>query len=178
MRRRENWAMFCMAAWLAGTVFMVVVATQNFYTIDRLLEQSPNAVFNEAVAAMQHPSARDMLRYLSSELNRLYFQYWNLAQFPMGIVALWLVNALPKSKHAVWGIVSMLLVVMFLMVFVTPPILSIGRELDFVPRDPAPPQMRTFGLLHAAYTVLTLINLVLGVLVTLWIQKEHPSQDA
>ena len=72
----------------------------------------------------------------------------------------------------------MLLVVMFLMVFVTPPILSIGRELDFVPRDPAPPQMRTFGLLHAAYTVLTLVNLVLGVLVTLWIQKEHPSQDA
>jgi hypothetical protein len=38
--------------------------------------------------------------------------------------------------------------------------------------------MRTFGLLHAAYTVLTLVNIVLGILVTRWIQKEHPSQEA
>jgi hypothetical protein len=72
----------------------------------------------------------------------------------------------------------MLLLVLFLMLFVTPPILRIGRSLDFVPRDPSPPQMRTFGLLHAAYTVLTLVNIVLGILVTRWIQKEHPSQEA
>ena len=67
----------------------------------------------------------------------------------------------------------MLLVVLFLMVFITPPVLRIGRILDFVPRDPAPPQMRTFGLLHTTYTVFSVINLVLGILVTLWIQRER-----
>ena len=39
-------------------------------------------------------------------------------------------------------------------------------------------RMRTFGLLHATYSALTVVNVVLGVLVTLWIQKEHPSQDS
>jgi hypothetical protein len=32
--------------------------------------------------------------------------------------------------------------------------------------------MRTFGLLHAAYSVFTVINVLLGVLVTLWIQRK------
>src|SRR5262245_50048386 len=103
------WAMFCMAAWISGTLFMVVVATQNFYTIDRLLTDSPNEVFQNTASTMQNPTAREMLRYLSSELNRLYFQYWNLAQLPLGIIALWLVRPLPGSMPAVWKIVTMLI---------------------------------------------------------------------
>ena len=152
---------------------MMVMATQNFYTIDRLLADSPNDVFKSTADAMANPTAREMLRYLSSELNRLYFQYWNLAQLVIGVVALWLVSSLPESKPAMWEIVSMLLVVVFLMVFITPPLVRIGRTMDFIPRDPVPPQMRTFGLLHATYTVLMVINLVLGILVTLWIQREQ-----
>jgi len=170
--------MFCMAVWLAGMVSISIVATQNFYTIDRLLTDSPNGVFRHAVDTMtQTPTVRELLRYLSSELNRLYFQYWNLAQLPLGILALWLVSKLPNSKHATWEIAAMLGVVLFLMLVVTPPILSVGRELDFVARDPVPPGMRTFALLHTAYAVFTLINIVLGVLVTLWIQKSSPSQE-
>jgi hypothetical protein len=165
--------MFCMAVWLFGNLFMMVIATQNFYAIDRLLAESPNETFDAIVASMENPTAREMLRYLSSELNRLYFQYWNLAQLPIGILALGFVSGLRDSKAATWEIVAMLLVVLFLMVFITPSVLSIGRQLDFVPRDPAPPQMRTFGLLHAVYTVLTVANVVLGALVSLWIQKDR-----
>ena len=66
MRGREKWAMFCMAIWLFGNIFITVVATQNFYTIDRLIADSPNEVFKSTVAAMQNPSAYEMLRYLSS----------------------------------------------------------------------------------------------------------------
>ena len=79
--------MFFMAIWLAGTVFFAIVATQNFYTIDRLLTGSPNGVFRHAVDTMTStPTVRELLRYLASELNRLYFQYWNLAQLPLGIL--------------------------------------------------------------------------------------------
>jgi hypothetical protein len=169
--------MFLMAIWLSGSVFTAVVATQNFYTIDRLIDKSPNDVFRVVVETMENPPARDLLRYLSSELNRLYFQYWNLAQLPVGIIALRLVNSIRGSRLATWGIVAMLCVVLFLMVFIVPQMLSIGRSLDFVPRNPPPPGLRTFGLLHAAYAALTVVNVVLGILVTLWIQKEHPSQD-
>ena len=170
--------MFCMAIWLSGSVFITVVATQNFYTIDRLLEKSPNEAFRVVAELMENPSARELMRYLSSELNRLYFQYWNLVQLPVGLIVLKLVSPIPGSKRAVWGIAAMLCVVLFLMISITPSILSIGRSLDFIPREPPPPALRTFGLLHAAYSALTLVNVVLGVLVPVWIQKEHPSQDA
>jgi hypothetical protein len=166
-----------MAVWLAGMLFIAIVATQNFYTIDRLLTDSPNGVFRQAAVTLQTPSVRELLRYLSSELNRLYFQYWNLTQLPLGIVALWLVTKLPNSKHAMWEIVAMLGVVLFLMLVITPAILNTGRTLDFVPREPLPPGMRTFALLHTAYAVFTLINFVLGVLVTVWIQRADPNQE-
>lgn len=169
--RRRQWAIFCMAVILTGTVFIVVIATQNFYTIDRLLESSSVPVFRDAAASLDHPSLRELLRYSSSELNRLYFQLWNLAEIALGLGALYLVRRLPGAKKPVYGIVAMLGVVLFLTAAITPYIVSIGRSLDFMPREPAPPGMRTFGLLHATYSVLTLVNLVLGVLVTLWIQR-------
>jgi hypothetical protein len=162
-----------MAVWLTGTVFTAVVATQNFYTIDRLLEVQPNPAFHEAVEKLGQDQMREALRYLSSELNRLYFQYWNLAQLAVGILALWLVVKLPYANRAKWTIVAMLGIVLFMTVVITPAILSVGRAIDFVSRNPPPPQLRTFGLLHATYTVLDGVLLILGILVTLWIQKNE-----
>ena len=34
-----------MAVWLTGTLAVAVVATENFFTIDRLLEAKPNPAF-------------------------------------------------------------------------------------------------------------------------------------
>ena len=176
MAQRQQWAVFCMAVWLTGIIFSAVIATLNFYTIDRLLASSPNAAFHAAVDKLGAPLGRDLLWYLSSELNRLYFQYWNLAQLAVGILVLWLVVRLPVDKRALWGVVGMLAVVLFLTAVLTPPIVSVGRSLDFVPRDPPPPGLRKFGLLHSAFTVSTFVNLVLGVLVTLWIQRAGERQ--
>src|SRR5436309_1951272 len=39
---RSRWALVAMGAWLAGTICVSVVATENFYTIDRLLAERPN----------------------------------------------------------------------------------------------------------------------------------------
>jgi hypothetical protein len=166
----RSWAIFCMGLWLMGTVSMAIVATQNFYTIDRLLENQPNPAFTAAVEKLGSPTARDLLRYLSSELNRLYFQYWNLAQLAIGILALWLVVKIPRASKPKWAIVAMLAIVLFLTILITPKILSVGRSLDFVPRDIPPPALRTFGLLHATYTLLDGIELILGILTTVWLQ--------
>ena len=46
---------------------------------------------------------------------------------------------------------------------------SRGTWLDFVPRDPAPPAMRTFWMLHAAYTSLEMVKLAGGFLLAFWI---------
>ena len=160
-----------MALWLMGAVSMAVVATQDFYTIDRLLEALPHPTFAADVQKLGHDAARDLLRYLSSELNRLFFQYWNLAQLAIGILALWLVVKLPGADKPKWGIVAMLAIAVFVTALITPRILSVGRSIDFVPRDPPPDGLRTFGLLHATYTVFDGVELILGILVTLWLVR-------
>ena len=172
MHSARTWAIFCMALWLMGTVFVAIVATENFFTIDRLLDRQPHPAFNAAVEKLGRQQARETLRYLSSELNRLYFQFWNVAQLAIGILALWLVGQVPGTERSKWSIVAMLGIVLFLTIVITPQIVSVGRAIDFVPRDPPPPGLRTFGLLHATYTVLDGIELILGILVTLWLQKD------
>jgi hypothetical protein len=183
MRRR--WALVVMGAWLMGSIAMSVVATENFYTIDRLLDSSPSAVFGSTVRTLGRPASRELLRYLSSELNRLYFQMWNGAQLVLGGVALWLVVAsaarVPRdaaarrrarlAEPAALGIVAMLAIVVLMLGYLTPAIVSLGRELDFVPREPAPPGMSRFWVLHAAYTSLEMIKLVVGGVVAFWIVR-------
>ena len=50
-----------------------------------------------------------------------------------------------------------------------------GRELDFAPHDPQTPRLRTFGLLHAAYTLLDAIEMILGIIVTVWLMRRKES---
>ena len=125
------------------------MATENFYTIDRLLASSPNAAFSHMVQQLGRPQARDLLRYVSSELNRLYFQMWNWSQLVLGATALWLIvgRTRPEPDAARSGrvIVAMLAVVVLMLVYLTPAIVSLGRELDFVPRSPEPPGMQRFA---------------------------------
>jgi len=180
MNRSVSWAMFCLAIWMTGTVFVAIVATQNFFTIDRIIATSPNGAFRVAVQTLDsvetpgHPVARDLLRYLSSELNRLYFQYWNLVQLVVGLLTLRFVVRIRGTSRAKWCVVGMLGIALFVMAVLTPPIVSVGRSLDFVSRESPPlevvTRLRTFGLLHATYTVMTLISLILGILSVVWIQ--------
>jgi len=165
---KQRWALVLMGAWLMGTVCTSVVATENFYTIDRLLAGSPNRSFTTAVQQLGQPQARDLLRYLSSELNRLYFRLWNGAQLVLAVLVLWLMVGSPRqdpvaARPAIQGVIAMLAIVVLMLVWLTPSIVSLGRSLDFVPRDPAPPGMQRFWILHAAYTSLEMIKLLVGV---------------
>jgi hypothetical protein len=56
-------------------------------------------------------------------------------------------------------------------VWLQPEITSIGRALDFVPREPPPPALGRFWVLHGVYTVLELLKLLVGVVVTVWIGR-------
>ena len=152
---------------------MALVATENFYTIDRLLDGSPNETFTATVADLGRAQARDFMRYLSSELNRLFFQLWNFAQLGMATLAFWLVYSI-EPRRIRRGVMTMLILVVILTVGLTPGILSIGRALDFVPRNPPPPELATFGLLHAVYTVLDFTKLALAGVVAFWLHRSSP----
>lgn len=165
--------MFAMGAWLFGGLVTSVVATENFYTVDRLLTESTHPAFSALVEQLGRPHARELLRYLSSELNRLYFQLWNVAQLAIGLLVLWSIRRDPGAARARFGVVAMLAVVVLMLVWLTPEITSMGRSLDFVPRDPPPPALRRFWILHAAYTLLAACTLVVGAMVTVWINRSH-----
>ena len=167
---KTRWALVVMGAWTMGSICMSIVATENFYTIDRLLESSAHLEFRAAVQKLGHGPARDLLRYLSSELNRLYFQMWNIAQLALGVLALWLAGRAPRIR---WGILTMIGIVVLMLAYLTPQIVSLGRSLDFVPRDPAPPGMQRFWILHAAYTSLEMLKLVVGLVVTWWVARSR-----
>src|SRR5215510_16100420 len=97
---KHRWALVVLGAWLMGTICMSIVATENFYTIDRLLAARSNPAFASAVDRLGSPVSRDLLRYLSSELNRLYFQMWNGAQIVLGGVTLWLIAGSGRRQPA------------------------------------------------------------------------------
>jgi hypothetical protein len=168
---RRQWALVALGAWIAGSICMSVVATENFYTIDRLLAAPANPAFAAAVDRLGGVEAREFLRYLSSELNRLYFQLWNGAQLVIGAFVLWAIAGSTKSVRR--GVVVMLAIVVLMLVYLTPSIVTLGRSLDFVPRDPAPPGMSRFWILHAAYTSLEMIKLVIAIIVAVALTKSR-----
>jgi hypothetical protein len=170
--------MFAMGAWLAGNVMVAVVAAENFYTVDRLLARSTNRVFASEVARVGHPETRDLLRYLSSELNRRYFQLWNATEVAIGLLVLWLIAQGSSAARARWGVLGMLGLVALTIVWLTPEIVAVGRSLDFVPRTPAPPALQRFWMLHGVYTLLEGCKLVVGIIVSVWIARSIPTHQA
>jgi len=159
---RVRWATFLLGAWMAGSIAMATVATQNFATVDRLLTSSPSAPFREYVGQLQAPHGREVLRYLSSELNRLYFQRWNEAQLVLGLLCVGLLSGDHRVSRARLVVLGMLAIVVSMTVWLAPSITELGRVIDFMPRTPPPPEVARFGLFHAAYSSLEIVKLLMG----------------
>lgn len=174
---KPRWAMFTIGAWLFGSLMLAIVAAENFYTIDRLLAGSTSSTFLSMVERLGEPQAREFMRYVSSELNRLYFQLWNIAQLALGGMLLWLLSKDASVTRARWGIMAMLAMVVA-MIAMTPAIMAIGRSLDFAPRNPPPPQFQQFWVLHGTYTVLAIIQLAIGMIVAVSIGRKQASREA
>lgn len=174
---KARWAMFTIGAWLFGSLMMAIVAADNFYTVDRLLAGSTSSPFLSTVERLGQPHAREFLRYLSSELNRLYFQLWNIAQLALGGMLLWLLARDACVAKARWGVMAMLAMVVA-MIAMTPAITTIGRSLDFAPRAPAPAQLQRFWILHGTYSILAVLQLAIGIVVAVSIGRSPSARRA
>jgi hypothetical protein len=145
-----------LGAWLMGSAIAFAVAPTNFQRVDELLAGSDNATFRALVERVGAADTRDLLRYLASELNRVLFTGWNVTQAALGGLVLALAW---RGSRALRGLVlAATLIVAVLLVVFTPWIIDVGRSLDFVPRQPPPPQLARFQLLHVAYTALDSIK--------------------
>jgi hypothetical protein len=172
---KERSALFLLGAWVMGSLVLLVVAPTNFRLIDELLSNSENASFRGLVERVGHDVTRELLRYLSSELNRKFFLLWNVAQLCIGIALVGFTRGLPGARR-VHAAVQVAMWMVALLVILQPMITAFGRQLDFVPRDPPPPELARFQLLHVAYTVIELLKLVFAGLAGFWLVRAAPSE--
>ncbi len=150
-----------LGAWLAGTLLMWAVATQNFRLVDRLLG-SPSPDFAERAKPLAPGDDRLLMRYQASEANRLFFGRWGWVQLAIGVLFAWFVFRLPPDATLRGVAVLMLLLVAATQFYVVPETVRLGRLLDFAARTPAPPEAAPFWRLHHAYTALDMLKFVLG----------------
>ena len=168
----RRFAALLLGAWLTGCVFMDMVATQNFRSVDRLLA-APDA---ERIQAMGgRDLARAFLRYQASELNRSYFDNWERTQIALGVVLfLVLLFGSPPNRLMLLLTLLMLALVLVMHFYLTPEITRLGRVIDFVsPGTPSPDRAR-FWTFHGAYSACELVKFGLGtVLAVLLVRRRR-----
>ena len=172
----RRFAALLLGAWLAGCVFMDMVATQNFRSVDRLLAAPPPQIAERMQAMGGHDLARAFLRYQASELNRSYFDNWERAQIVLGAV-LFLVFGSPANRLMLLLTLLMLGLVLAMHFYLTPEITRLGRTIDFVaPGTPSPDRAR-FWTFHGAYSACELVKFGLGtVLAVLLVRRRRRSE--
>jgi hypothetical protein len=150
-----------LGAWIAGSLFMIMVATQNFRSVDRLLAAPGGA--GGRIEQMGRQDARTFLRYQVSEQNRWYFETWEKVQLALGaglVVVLW--TGLPGRKVFALAAVAMMALLLAERFYLTPEIVRLGRLIDFVPQAPPTPERDIFWRYHGAYSAVELSKLALG----------------
>jgi hypothetical protein len=174
----RRFAALLLGAWLAGCVFMDMVATQNFRSVDRLLAAPPPQIAERMQAMGGHDPARTFLRYQASELNRSYFDNWERAQIVLDAV-LFLVLLFGSAPNRLMLLFTLLMLGLVLLMhfYLTPEITRLGRVIDFVaPGTPSPDRTR-FWTFHGAYSACELLKFGLGtVLAVLLVRRRRRSE--
>ena len=152
---------FVLGIWCCGSVFMWFVATQNF-AVAGALQDAPAKGFVAVTSGLDTDSIRLATRHQAGEVNRLFFHGWGLVQIPIALLAFGLAWSVRSSRILLVIMGLMLLIVLVLQLYVVPETIRLGRVLDFVPRDPAPPEEAPFWRLHNTYTGLDMLKLALG----------------
>jgi len=144
---------------------MIMVATQNFRSVDRLLAAPGSAVAQ--LGKIGHDQARTFLRYQVSEQNRWYFETWEKIQLLLGIALL--AATLRNGKLAVSLAVLMCALLLVERFYLTPEIVRLGRLIDFVPQPAWSPERNLFWRFHGAYSGAELLKLALGFFLSGWL---------
>ncbi len=141
---------------------MWFLAGRSFRTADRVLTNS-NPKVAEAVRSLAPEQERELLRHVASEINRTIFRAYGWAQIVLGaLLFLLFYRQSPRDNFNLATAGTMLAIALVLTLVITPLITSLGRSFDFVPREPAPPGMQRFWMLHGAFTGLDGFKLLAG----------------
>ncbi len=154
-------AALLIGAWLAGSLLMLLIAGHNLHAADELLGRSP-APAARLIKTLGYGDARAYLQYQAAEMNRWYFEKWEMAQFGIGAC---LAAALWVGRLRGWPlkIALMMLAITFVeRAWLTPRITALGRQLDFGSADVWSSNRAVFRLYNKIYWALGVLKLGLG----------------
>ena len=150
-----------LGAWISGSLFMIMVATQNFRSVDRLLAEPRTAVGR--IEQLGRDAARTFLRYQVSEQNRWYFETWEQIQLALGGVLLVIAfTGLREQRSFPLLVTAMVALLALEHFYLTPEIVRLGRLIDFVPQAASSQERDLFWRFHGAYSAIELTKLALG----------------
>jgi hypothetical protein len=170
MGRSQVLAVTILGAWIMSTLCMWFAATRSFATEERVLKRA-EPQFVETTKPLAEAPTRVVLRYMASEINRTLFWGYGALQIGLGaILFLVLWRQTPRNAVDIGVVAAMLALSVILTLVITPLLVSIGRGIDFLPRNPRPPVMPRFWALHGSFTGLDGVKLLAGIgLLIRWI---------
>ncbi|MCB9897398.1 MAG: hypothetical protein H6825_05295 [Planctomycetes bacterium] len=161
--------LFALGVWCALSFAMGFVATGNFHVVEPAALRNSTEIY--AAIPLEGDARRMALRYVASELNRFFFARYDLANVALAALCTWLVFLLPRRKSQI-ALVACLLVALASAFWLTPTIVELGRQIDFMPRDPKPPEVVRFYELHGVSISLGLLQLALALGVAIGLLRE------
>ena len=163
MGRMQVLAVAILGAWIASTLCMWFAATRSFSTVEGVLKRA-EPQFVETTKPLGEGPTRVVLRYMASEINRSLFRGYGALQIGLGAILFLLVwRQTPRNSVDIGVAATMLALSVILTLVITPKLVSLGRSIDFVPRNPPPPVMPRFWALHGLFTGLDGVKLLAGI---------------
>lgn len=158
---------FLLGIWIGGSLLLGAVVYYNFSGFDDLFERNPKLAQHAGFAPSDTDAKKASLLWVhSAELNRVIFHRWNRLQIALAALAL----ALAIYWRARWLPTALLALALGLALLVhfglEPQIVEIGRQLDFVARNPPPPMLEPFQQAHRNYWIAELARLGVLLLAT------------
>ena len=157
---------FVLGVWLGSSILLLWVVGSSFPGVERAVVEN-----NRLTAAAGFAPGQDAAKKVSvawvvaGELNRQYFSGWNVGQLALAVCALVFASR-SGPRGALLGLCGAGLIVLALTFWLAPEITTLGRSLDFVPREPPPAALESFNRLHGIYTALELVKVTLIALAT------------
>jgi hypothetical protein len=157
----RRFASFLIGAWLAASIFMDVVAIQNFRSVDRFLSD-PGPLAAADIHMLGKGEARILLRHQAGEANRFLFEKSEQIQIVLGIAFIGALLFAHMDAPRVPMILGLLMLAILAVdrFYLTPEITRLGRQLDYATAPNG--DTAVFWRLHGFYSGLELLKLALG----------------
>jgi hypothetical protein len=138
--------------WLGGSVILGAVVSYNLSGIGDLFDRNPRLQEHAGFSVDDADARKSSLIWVhSSELNRVFFEVWNRTQLILGGLAVLLAVVGGSRWLPIVLLTAATVLVALIHVALEPQLVEMGRQLDFMPRNPPPPMLADFQRSHGIY---------------------------